>query len=59
MSQICVENLRNFMSQICVENLRFFLPGLKKLRKCPRLVATYESLKSEGRVYWTSLDSSK
>ena len=36
MSQICVENLRNFMSQICVENLRKFVIWSKKANKMPQ-----------------------
>ena len=36
MSQICVENLRNFMSQICVENLRNFVIWSEKAKKMPQ-----------------------
>ena len=36
MSQICVENLRNFMSQICVENLRNSVIWSEKAKKMPQ-----------------------
>ena len=36
MSQICVENLRNFISQICVENLRNSVIWSEKAKKMPQ-----------------------
>ena len=36
MSQICVENLRNFMSQIWVENLRNFVIWSEKAKRMPQ-----------------------
>ena len=33
MSQICVENLRNFMPKICVENLRNFVIWSEKAKR--------------------------
>ena len=36
MSQICVENLRNFISQICVKNLRKFVIWSEKAKKIPQ-----------------------